>query len=257
MCYKITNKGKEIVDELQTPQEEADSRLFLHMNHASTAGFTKFIIHSPDTDVFIIALSLMHLVNGQVFFHTGTKDKNRIISLDRVKENFQQRLKPAININQFFQALLGLYAYTGCDTVSSFCGQGKIKAMKLLATDVKYVELFCDVGKNTVLAEQTFSNLESFTCHLYGSKCEDINHLRYKLYCAKRGKFECERLPPCRASLLQHSMRANYQSKVWRSALINDPQIPSPNGYGWTINGDGISINWMDCQPAPAEVGFL
>ena len=104
------------------------------------------------------------------------------------------------SINKLLKGLLGLYALTGCDTVSAFTVQGKIKAMKLMSTDDQYVELFCKLGRDVNLDDETFSDLEAFTCHLYGSKCNDINHLRYKLYCSKRGKFECEKLPPCRAS---------------------------------------------------------
>ena len=35
---------------------------------------------------------------------------------------------------------------------------------------------------------------------------------------------------------------------------MNDPAIPSPEGYGWVINEDGIGIKWMDCNAAPNEV---
>ena len=58
-CYKLCSEGKVIVDELETVPEEADTRLFLHVSHASQAGFDKFVIHSPDTDVFIMALAFM------------------------------------------------------------------------------------------------------------------------------------------------------------------------------------------------------
>ena len=255
--YKLSSDGKELVEELKTKQEEADTRIFLHMFHAFSAGFKKFVIHSPDTDVFMMALSYLEHISENVFFHTGTRDKDRIISLERIrKESQRKNLNNEITVNRFFQALLGLYAYTGCDTVSAFAGQGKIKATKLMATSKEYVELFCKVGRNMQLDEQTFGELEEFTCHLYGTKCNDINHLRYKIYCSKRGKFECESLPPCRSSLYQHCLRADYQCKVWRSALLNDPVIPSPHGHRWLINDDGISINWMDCNPAPDEVLF-
>ena len=60
-----------------------------------------------------------------------------------------------MNVNRFFQALLGLYGYTGCDTVSAFAGQGKIKPTKLMATFKEYVELFCKVGRNMQLDQGT------------------------------------------------------------------------------------------------------
>ena len=255
LCYKLCSEGKIMVDELETVQEEADTRLFLRISHASQAEFDKFVIHSPDTDVFIMALAFIQDINGSLFFRTGTGDKKRTISLDQIKIAVERRfMENVTNINKLLKGLLGLYAFTGCDTVSTFTGQGKIKAMKLMSTDDQYVELFCKLGRDVNLDDETFSELEAFTCHLYGSKCDDINHFRYKLYCSKRGKFECEKLPPCQASLYQHCLRANYQCKIWRSAMISNPSIPEPSGYGWNVDPDGISINWMDCNPAPDEV---
>ena len=84
-CYKLCSEGKVIVDELKTVQEEADTRLFLHVSHASQAGFDKFVIDSPDTCVFIMALAFMQDINGSLFFHTGTGDKKRVISLYQIK----------------------------------------------------------------------------------------------------------------------------------------------------------------------------
>ena len=62
-----------------------------------------------------------------------------------------------INIHKFFSALLGLYAYTGCDTVSAFAGKGKLKAMKLLVAVTEYIDLLCKVGKSMKLDEEMFS----------------------------------------------------------------------------------------------------
>lgn len=78
-----------------------------------------------------------------------------------------QILTADINIHKFFSALLGLYAYTGCDTVSAFAGKGKLKAMKLLVAETEYIDLLCKVGKSMELDEEMFSKLEEFTCHLY------------------------------------------------------------------------------------------
>jgi hypothetical protein len=52
-CYKILSNGKEQVDDLRTVKEEAETRIFLCMFHALRAGFIKYLVHSPNTDVFI------------------------------------------------------------------------------------------------------------------------------------------------------------------------------------------------------------
>ena len=43
-------------------------------------------------------------------------------------------------------ALLGMHAFTGCDTVSAFAGRGKMGALKLLKSDKAYQEAFSELG---------------------------------------------------------------------------------------------------------------
>lgn len=44
-------------------------------------------------------------------------------------------------------ALIGLHAWTGCDTVSSFAGHGKIKAFGLVQKVDKFKVAFGDLGR--------------------------------------------------------------------------------------------------------------
>ena len=64
-------------------QQEADTRIFLHCKHAS-ARFREVIIHTPGTDVFVLALGFARSLNCELFIKTGVKDKNRIISISRI-----------------------------------------------------------------------------------------------------------------------------------------------------------------------------
>ena len=86
----------------------------------------------------------------------------------------------------------------------------------------------------------------------------NINVLRYMIYCSKRGKYECEQLPPGRSSLVKHISRGNYQTRIWRLSLQSFVEIPDPSLRGWKVfneNGEAtIQIDWMDCKPAPDEV---
>ena len=51
-------------------QEEADTRIFLHCKHASVR-FHEVIIHTPDTDVFVLALGFAHSLNCELFIKTS------------------------------------------------------------------------------------------------------------------------------------------------------------------------------------------
>ena len=102
-------------------------------------------------------------------------------------------------------------------------------------------------------------NLEDFVCATYGDQFKNVNDLRYKIYCSKRGKISCEDLPPCKSALIEHCKRANYQSKIRILALEQVSEMPSLVGYGWEmlpdeLNGDSLDIKWMSCKSAPDEV---
>ena len=72
-------------------QEEADTRMMLHVAHAKQQGFTKFVVQTPDTDVFMIALLLLQEIGNSLFIKTGVKDKTRVIDMTHVKEVISER----------------------------------------------------------------------------------------------------------------------------------------------------------------------
>lgn len=54
--YHELANAKEQLPYLKSNQEEADTKIILHALDATTNGATQIKIHSPDTDVFILAL---------------------------------------------------------------------------------------------------------------------------------------------------------------------------------------------------------
>ena len=54
---------------------------------------------------------------------------------------------------------------------------------------------------------------------------------------------------PTKDAMLKHIKRANFQAKIWKSALQNNT-VPSPNNHGWIVKNDLISIHWLDQPPA-------
>ena len=59
-CYKIFVRNSEISSEivpaLECIQEEADTRLLIHGNHATVSGYEKVVIKSSDSDVEVISV---------------------------------------------------------------------------------------------------------------------------------------------------------------------------------------------------------
>ena len=72
ITYKLTNKGVSIAAELSSNQEEADTKVILHCHHAlQESPGSKVVLrsHSGDTDIFVLASSL--LVPSSIFLDYG------------------------------------------------------------------------------------------------------------------------------------------------------------------------------------------
>ena len=57
-------------------------------------------------------------------------------------------------------SLLGLHAYTGCDSVSAFSGQGNLTALKLLKENVNYI--FKRIGQDLTVSLELLTKLEAY-----------------------------------------------------------------------------------------------
>ena len=64
-------------ENLSCNHEEADTRIILHAKNASIT-HDRIIIWSPDTDVFVFAMSLYHQIRKQLWFQTEVKDNEEI-----------------------------------------------------------------------------------------------------------------------------------------------------------------------------------
>ena len=67
-------------------------------------------------------------------------------------------------------ALLGLHAFTRCDTVSAFSGKGKVKPLKLMMKNEKYISTFAAIGEEAEISTANFDAVEELVCELYGHK---------------------------------------------------------------------------------------
>ena len=155
-------------------------------------------------------------------------------------------------------ALLGLHAYTGCDTISAFSGQGNVKALKLLEGNARFQEALVDLGQRWHLSDHVYHILQELTCCLYSPRTSisDVNELRFHLFTAKKGEVESGQLPPSNDCLHMHALRANYQAAIWQRCLERNPEIPPPqSGHVWELDETGhLCIKWIEGAPAPEVV---
>ena len=114
---------------------------------------------------------------------TGRGSKARIIQLDKINEKLPKELPNGITAPDFLKSLCDVHALTGCDSVSAFSGKEKGKAFQLMMKK----ERFSGSWLSLELSDETLKNIEKFVCKLYGKKGNDMDLLRYDLYCAKGG----------------------------------------------------------------------
>ena len=252
-CYKISEGESVKVSALKCTQEEAHGRILLHAKHAAVHDKVPIVVVAEDTDVFVLCIAFHKNINVP-FYQLYGKSRRKVYDIHKIGT--------AVG-NGMCKALVGMHAYTGCDSVSAFSGKGKVKAFKLAMSDRDLQSMFTDLGTNWEVSDALMKKLEKFTCQLYATKYGgDINQLRYHMLCVKKGDIESHQLPPCKDTLQMHIKRANYQVAIWRRSLEQEPDIPGPEGHGWKIKShDGknaLVVDWMNGEPAPqALLDFL
>ena len=135
--FKIYKDNVIAIPELESNNEEADTRIMLHAQHVSQ-DFPKNLVLSPDTDVFIICLSFQPVIDANY---------RRFIDIGAVVENIDQNPNLCESSKEsLLSAFAGFHSFTGCDTVSAFAGRGKIKPLMLMMKTNDYVEMFASFG---------------------------------------------------------------------------------------------------------------
>ena len=126
------------VAELASTHEEADTRILLHAKHASH-DYSAIVIVAEDTNVFILCLAFQRQIDSAMHI--------KCESASRVRYTDVRKVAGVIGQNAC-TSLLSLHAYTGCDSVSSFTGRGKLAALKLLEDNVNFQETFRQLGQS-------------------------------------------------------------------------------------------------------------
>ena len=158
-------------------------------------------------------------------------------------------------MNNFSDALVNLHSFTGCDTVSAFSRKGKLGALTLMSENESFILLFKSMGHTfDITDDDSMTLVHRFVCKLYGYNMDDVNKLWYKIYCSKKGNIDCEQLPSCYSALYLHTLRADYQNKIWKKYDEANSSLPTTESSGWKLENGTLTINWMTCSQAPKEV---
>lgn len=207
---------------LKSNHEEADTKIILHLLDATINGATKIRIHSPDTDVFVLALRCYPKLCKKTVFVTSKGQNHREFLLQPIVS----ALGPVKTA-----ALPAFHALTG--TGNSFATKGKSKYWEALneASEEVISAISC---LGTSKLSYTETEIEKRVCQFFLPKTEitSVKELRWWIF--KKKQTQSEKLPPTSGALKQAILRAHYQLLVWNHDNITTVRLPSPGRQGWT-----------------------
>lgn len=140
VAEKPTSLSSEVAErltDLDSSQEEADTRLLLHAAHAARSKFVAVIIVSEDTDVSILCLALKSFIPSSMFIKCSSKTRVKYLDVSRIVERIGAST---------CKSLPGFHAFTGCDIVSAFQRRGKVLVFRIVAQDQGFREVFQELG---------------------------------------------------------------------------------------------------------------
>lgn len=226
----ITNSPDKSFLEFLSPcsHEEADTRIFLHAKQASEQGHNNICIRSTDTDVIVIAVSLFpYLDLNELWVAKGVGNTFSYLPVHEIFASIGP-LKSS--------GLLFFHAFTGCDTVSSFCYIGKKTAWQIADLYPEVWETFRELSTEPAQFHDLPAHIERFVVLMYdkSSKCMNVDIARRSLVSGGRA---IDRIPPTQAALLQHAKRAAFQAgHIWNSSLMKSLSSEVPCFWGWRQN---------------------
>ena len=237
----VTSNSDDNLDSLHPcNHEEADTRIFVHLNRASSMGLKRVLIKCNDADVVAIAIAQYHdLGIEELWVEFGVRRKKRWLPIHAYAKHLG-RLKCL--------ALLFWYAFTGCDTVSSFNSRGKKTAWVVWAAFPEITDALARLSLRITIndEESVLLLLERFVVLLYDRRGSSmsVNDARRWVFTMKGRSIE--NCPPTSDALLQHIRRAVLQSICWRQALLVEQELPDREHFGWK----GLSPVWMTVAEA-------
>lgn len=138
-----------------------------------------------------------------------TQTRRKYIDINKVAKTLGKKM---------CTALVGLHAFTGCDSISACVDKGKLQTLKVQQ----------NVAKGTTLG---------------------VNKCRYQLFCTNRGDINLTQLPPCRdcqAGVWRRSLEC--QPKIPRLPIAVGARATTVLAFcGWLVDqGNRQSWNWCN-----------
>ena len=116
-AYQLSSGMVERLTDLDSSQEEVDTKLPLHAAHAARSKFVAIMILSKDTDALVLCLAFKSFIPSSMFIKCSSQTRVKCLDVSRIVQRTG---------SSTFKSLLGFHAFTGFDTVSVFQRRGKV-----------------------------------------------------------------------------------------------------------------------------------
>jgi len=214
----VVTKGEDAISNKKTPliavaprcHEEADTRIFVHARNAILGGSKSLIITANDTDVVIIAVSvlpsLQQLGLQSMWIAFGQAASARWIPVHEIVS----AVGP-----QKASGILYFYAFTACDVVSAFHGKGKKSAWLTWDVCDEVSETFTKLSHcPTEVSDDDLQKLEKFVVLMYDRSraATGVDEARLDLFARNQRSYDA--IPPTTAALKEHAKRAANQAVI-------------------------------------------
>lgn len=152
------------------------------------------------------------------------------------------------------ESVLFAHSFSGCDTTSSFYGQGKLKAVSLLNKYDSLQDIVAVFNNPQSTHDEVAAAGEKFILALYNAPQSetDLDHYRYISFNKNVRKLNhavlLASLPPTSKAARQHSYRVYHQIQTWKG------EAKQPDIWGWKKNRGGLIPVYTAAPPAPAKI---
>lgn len=176
-------------------------------------------IRVEDTDVVCLFVHHCFAADNELFLTTSEGSYN----IKKIRNSLPEKE---------LKYLLFSHSFSGCDTVSSIYGLGKVNALKKLSSDKAPSHVLEKIVGLRVEIEDIKTAGVTLFQYLYGNPETPLNQQRYDKYNNLTAKkvFKPEKLPPTADAAAHHSLRAYLQFHDW---IMLQSQSLDPTQYGW------------------------
>ena len=141
---------------------------------------------------------------------------------------------------QIIPDLLATHALTGCDTVASPQGIGKMTALKVLKSNTCKLDQLGQIDNGQPLTAAAENQSVAFVLACYGQEsCRSLTEARQRTWIKKIAQRrasapQLSSLTPTDEACRQNILRAQLQVAIWRHALDPHPPDLDVTLHGWS-----------------------